>query len=129
MLAGAAIYLSCQVSYGGQKECKIAQVPGSNKTVNMGKGEKKRGQVNPPSQLNQDHLHGVFALPLGQAGQLPGVDDAVLGVDAGEVDLADELDGRGLVGVFLAAVHFEAVDAVFVGRLQVCRRLAFLICM
>ncbi len=92
----------------------------------MGKGGKKKKHANPPSQLNQDHLHGVFALPLGEAGQLPGVDDAVLGVDAGEVDLADELDRGRLIGVFLAAVHFEAVDAVFVGRLQVYWRLAFL---
>lgn len=98
--------------------------------MNMGKGEEeKKEHVNSPSQLNQDHLHGVFALPLGQAGQLPGIDDAVLGVDAGEVDLADELDGRRLVGVLFAAVHFEAVDAVLVGRLQVYWRLAFLICM
>lgn len=103
--------------------------PSRNKTVNMGKGEKRKEHVNPPSQLNQDHLHGVLALPLGQAGQLPGIDDAVLGVDAGEVDLADELDGGGLVGVFLAAVHLEAVDAIFVGRLQVYWRLAFLIYM
>lgn len=90
---------------------------------------KEKEHVNPPSQLNQDHLHGVFALPLGQAGQLSGVDDAVLGIDAGEVDLADELDGGGLVGVLFAAVHFEAVDAVFVGGLQSYRTLAFLICM
>lgn len=87
--------------------------------------KEKKGHINPPSQLNQDHLHGVLALPLGQAGQLPRIDDAILGVDAGEVDLADELDGGGLVGVFLAAVHFEAVDAVFVGRLQSYWRLAF----
>jgi hypothetical protein len=68
----------------------------------------------PPSQLNQDHLHGVVTLPLGQAGKLFRVDDAVVGVDAGEVDLADELDGGGLVGIFFAAVHFQTVDAVLV---------------
>lgn len=39
-------------------------------------------------------------------------------VDAGEVDLADELDGGGLVGILFAAVHFQAVDAVLVCGLQ-----------
>lgn len=39
-------------------------------------------------------------------------------VNAGEVDLADELDGGGLVGIVIATVHFQAVDAVLVCGLQ-----------
>jgi hypothetical protein len=38
-------------------------------------------------------------------------------VDGGEVDLRDELDGRRLVGVLRAAVHLDAVDAIFVDGL------------
>ena len=45
------------------------------------------------------------------------VDDAVAGVYGGEVDLGDELDGRGLIGVVVAAVHLDAVDAVLVDAL------------
>lgn len=70
-----------------------------------------------PPQLDEDRLHGVVALPLGQARQLLGVDGAVARVDAGQVDLADELDDRGLVGVLGAAVHLDAVDAVLVDGL------------
>lgn len=49
-----------------------------------------------------------------------------MGVDAGEVDLADELDGGGFVGIVVAAVHFQAVDAVLVCGLQKGRGLASL---
>lgn len=38
-------------------------------------------------------------------------------VHGGQVDLRDELDGGGLVGVLLAAVHLDAVDAVLVDGL------------
>lgn len=70
-----------------------------------------------PSQFYQDGLHGVLSLPLRQAWQLSGVDLSVLGVHAREVDLADELDGGGVVGVALVAVHRDTVDAVLVGGL------------
>lgn len=73
---------------------------------------------NSPSQLDEDCLHGVVALPLGQTGELLGVDNAVPRVDTGQVDLADELDLGWLIGVVLAAVHLEAVNAVFVDGLQ-----------
>ena len=44
--------------------------------------------------------------------------DAILGVDTGDVDLTDELDGRWLVGVLVTAVHLEGVDSVFVDTLN-----------
>ena len=71
-----------------------------------------------PPQLDEDRLHGVVALPLREAWQLLGVDGAVARVHAGQVDLADELDGGGLVGVLGAAVHLDAVDAVLVDGLD-----------
>ena len=71
-----------------------------------------------PSQLNKNRLHGVLPLPLGKAGQLVGVDHAVVGVDARKVDLADELDCRRLIGVVGTAVHLYAVDAVLVDGLK-----------
>lgn len=43
---------------------------------------------------------------------------AVSCVYAGEVDLVDELDSGWLVGVLVAAVHFEGVDSVFVDALH-----------
>lgn len=69
------------------------------------------------SELDQDSLHGVFALPVGEAGQLRGVDDAVARINAGEVHHADELNRRGLVGVLIAAVHLDGIDSVFVHAL------------
>ena len=48
-----------------------------------------------------------------------GVNDAIPLVDAGQVDHADELDGRGLVGILVAAVHFYRVDAVLMDALEV----------
>ena len=71
-----------------------------------------------PSQLDQNRLHGILPLPLCETRKLARVDKAVTGVYAGEVDLADELDGRGLVGVLGAAVHLDAVDAVLVDGLN-----------
>lgn len=47
-----------------------------------------------------------------------GIDHAVVGVDAGKVDLADELDRRRRIGVFGTAVHLYAVDAVLVDGLK-----------
>jgi hypothetical protein len=76
--------------------------------------DEKRKEKNTPAQLDQDSLHRVLALPLGEAGQLLGVDDAVAGVDAGQVDLADELDGGRLIRVLVAAVHLDAIDSVLV---------------
>lgn len=67
-----------------------------------------------PSKLNEDSLHGVFALPLGEARKHGRVDDAVARVDARQVHLADKLDSGRLIGVLLAAVHLDAVDAVLV---------------
>lgn len=48
-----------------------------------------------PSQFNEDGLHSVLPLPLGETGQLARIDDTVGWVDAGQVDLADELDRGG----------------------------------
>lgn len=75
-----------------------------------------KGEI--PSQLNQDSLHGILALPLSKTGQHGRVDNAVARVDAGQVDLADKLDGRRLVGVRFAAMHLDTVDAVLVDRLS-----------
>lgn len=70
-----------------------------------------------PPKLYQGRLHGVLAFPVGETGELLGVDEAVARVDTGEVDLADEPDGRRLVGVLVAAVHLYRVDAVLVDGL------------
>ena len=75
-----------------------------------------RPQLVPP-QLNQDRLHCVLALPGRQAGQLLGVDDAVVRVDARDVDHADKFDRGWLVRVFGTAVHLDRVDAVLVDAL------------
>jgi hypothetical protein len=74
--------------------------------------------IDVPSQFDEDSLHGVLSLPLGEAGQLARVDDTVVGVDTRKVDLADELDRRRLVGVFRTAVHLDTVDSVLVGGLK-----------
>lgn len=42
---------------------------------------------------------------------------SISGVDTWQIDLADELDGRRLVGIFVATVHLERVDAVLVNTL------------
>lgn len=39
-------------------------------------------------------------------------------VDAGQIDFADELDGWGLVGILVAAVHFQGVDSVLMDALK-----------
>lgn len=70
-----------------------------------------------PSQFNKDCLHCVFPFPLGEAGKLIGVDYAVARVDTRQVNLANELNGGRLIGVFVAAVHLDTVDAVLVDRL------------
>lgn len=70
-----------------------------------------------PAKLNQNRLHGVVALPLSQARQLGRVDLAVPWVDAGQVDLGDELDLWWLVWVLVAAVHLQGVDSVLVDGL------------
>lgn len=75
------------------------------------------GVISPP-ELNEHGLHGEVPLPLRQAGQLARVDLAVSRVDAGQVDLVDELDLRRLVRVLVAAVHLERVDAVLVDALE-----------
>lgn len=69
-------------------------------------------------EFNENRLHGVFTLPVGEARQLGGIDDTVSLVDAWEVDHADELDRGWLVGVVLAAVHLYGVDSVLVHALQ-----------
>lgn len=69
------------------------------------------------SQLDEDGLHCVLALPVGQAGQLRRVDDAVARIDAGEVHHADELDRGRLIGVLVTAVHLDRVDSVLVHTL------------
>lgn len=75
-----------------------------------------RGHVS--SQLYEHSLHSVLTLPLGETGQLVGVDDAVVGVDTGQVDLADELDRRRLVRVLGTAVHLDTVDTVLVDGMR-----------
>jgi hypothetical protein len=42
-------------------------------------------------------------------------------VYAGQIHLTDELDGGWRIGVVVAAVHLDAVDAVLVDRLDVQR--------
>lgn len=69
-------------------------------------------------QLNKHRLHCHIAVPALEAGQLGWVDEAVAGVNTWEVDFGDELDGGWLVGVLVATVHFEGVDAVFVDRVR-----------
>lgn len=60
----------------------------------------------------------MVSLPIGEAGELLGVDDTVARIDAWEVDLADELDRGGLVRVGGAAVHPHGVDTVFMDTLK-----------
>ena len=71
-----------------------------------------------PPQFDQYSLHGVIALPLGEARQHRRVDNSVACIDGGQVHLADELDSRGLVRVVRAAVHLDTVDTVLVNGLR-----------
>lgn len=68
------------------------------------------------SELQQHRLHGVASLPVVQAGQIGGDNNAALLVDAGDVNLGNELDHRGLVGVISSTLQSERVDAVLVCR-------------
>jgi len=52
--------------------------------------------------------------PVAQDGHGVVVQLAVVIADAGEVDLADKVDGRGFSGIVGAALHLELVDAVLV---------------
>jgi len=45
-------------------------------------------------------------------------DLAISWVDTGQIDFADELDGRWLVGILVAAVHLQGVDSVLVDALE-----------
>jgi hypothetical protein len=46
------------------------------------------------------------------------VHHAIVGVNTGQVDLADELNCGRLVGVVETAVHLDAVDAVLMNGLK-----------
>lgn len=92
--------------------------------------------VTPPSEVDQNSLHGIFPLPLSQTWQLGRIDlesyksarpriyvqyEANLSipwVDAGQVDFADKLDRRWLVRVVIAAVHLQGIDSVLVHALK-----------
>jgi hypothetical protein len=69
------------------------------------------------SQLDKHRLHCHIAVPVCEAGQLGWIDDAFI-VDTWEVDLGDKGYQGWLIGVLVAAVHFDGVDAVFVDRLH-----------
>ena len=71
-----------------------------------------------PANLDEDGLDAAGAGPVGEDGELRGIDLAVRLVDEGEVDARDELDEGGLLGVGRAADDPEAVDAVLVHRLR-----------
>lgn len=60
----------------------------------------------------------MVPLPVGEAGQLLGVDDAVTGINAREVDLANELNRRRFVGIVRPAVHPYGVNAILVYALR-----------
>lgn len=45
-------------------------------------------------------------------------DLAISWVDTGQIDFADELDGRWLVWILVAAVHLQGVDSVLVDALE-----------
>lgn len=64
-------------------------------------------------ELDQHSLHSHISVPVCETGELGRVDDALV-VYAGQVDFGDESYDRRLVGVGIAAVHFDGVDAVFV---------------
>ena len=69
------------------------------------------------SKFDQDSLHGILPLPLSQTGQARGVYLACAWIDAGDVDLGDELDSGGNIGVVLPTVNVNAVDAVLMRAL------------
>ena len=56
----------------------------------------------------QDILDGGGVLPLLELRQV--VDESVLLVDAGDVDLVDEFDLRSLFGVLLPAYDLQTID-------------------
>lgn len=89
-----------------------------------------------PSELQQDSLHGVFALPLGKARELRGIDlDGYQnhhirlsskqgwrylsgsGINAGQVHPRDKLQARRVVGVIGTTVNVYAVNSVLVDAL------------
>lgn len=91
----------------------------------------------PPSEVDQDRLHGIFPLPLSQTWQLGRIDlesyksarsriyaqyEADLSIpwiDARQVDFADKLDRRWLVRVVITAVHLQRINSVLVHALEI----------
>jgi hypothetical protein len=71
-----------------------------------------------PPQLNQNRLHCLISGPVGKARQFGWVDHTVPGVDTWEVDFADELDRRWLIGIRITTVHLQRVNSVFVDALE-----------
>lgn len=57
-----------------------------------------------PTDLDEDGFDAVVPIPVGEDGQLGGVDFAVDLGDEGQVDARDELDRGRCVGVCVAAV-------------------------
>ena len=67
-----------------------------------------------PADLDEHGLDAAVPAPVGEDGQLGMVDLSVSAVDEGQVDTREKLHHGRLIGVGLAAVDFEAVDAVLV---------------
>lgn len=59
----------------------------------------------------------MIPLPIGEARELLGVDHTIAGIHARQVDLANKLNRRRLIGIVGAAVHLYRVDAVLVHAL------------
>ena len=80
--------------------------------------ETPRKRKNLPPQLNQNRLHRILPLPLRETGQARVIDFARTRIDAGEIDARTELHSRRRIGICVAAVDGDAVDAVFVDGLH-----------
>ncbi len=80
-----------------------------------------RSPSHPLPDRKQHTLKRKLAPPRAERPHLGKIDDAVLRLDARNVDARFELDERGQVGVRRAAVQGERVDAVLVGGLHGAR--------
>jgi len=77
-----------------------------------------RGVGHETAELDKDRFHGVVTAPVCETGELGWIDDTVPWADAREVDFGYELDGGWLVGVLVAAVHLQRVDAVLMNTVR-----------
>lgn len=73
---------------------------------------------NKPSKFDQNCLHRVLPFPVCEAGELLGVDLAVLGINAGKVDLGSEVQNRRLVRIAGATLDLDLIDSVLVHALE-----------